>query len=205
MKKIVMLGIVVLAFSVCMLAQTGDFYYVNYFSNAHNYGGYDATVRVVNPGMQGSPLSSGEGMICANIYVFDTAQEMLECCSCPITANGLRVLSVNNDLTDNPLTNVTLSNGVIKIVASKGNSKCSGAELAPDPIPNLRAWATHLQKVYRDDLSWKDSSVAITESAFELSTLSDPEKQFLGVACAFVQYLGSSAGVCSCGTGGLQG
>ena len=205
MKKLLMLSIVVLAFSVCMFAQNGDFYYVNYFSNAHNYGGYDATVRIINPGMQGSPLSSGEGTICANIYVFDTAQELLECCSCPVSGTGMRTLSINNDLTDNPLTAVTLSNGLIKIVASKGSSTCEGSELAPDPVPNLRAWATHLQNVYSQDLTWRSSGMVVTEDGFQAATLSDPEKQFLGVACSFVQYLGSTAGVCTCGSGGEKG
>ncbi len=203
LKKLALLTVVILAATTFMAAQSTDVFYVNYFSNAQNRGNYDATVRIVNPGMQGSPLSSNEGKICADIYVFDTTQEMLECCSCPITANGLRTISVNDDLTDNPLTNVTLANGVIKIVASKpSGSSCSGNELQPSPIPNLRAWATHLQNVYNDRLSYMGSGLVVTEDGFALSPLSDAELNFLGVSCSFVQYLGSSAGTCTCGTGG---
>ena len=203
LKKFALLALVVLAATTFVAAQTTDVFYVNYFSNAQNRGGYDATVRIVNPGTLGSPLSSSEGLICADIYVFDTTQEMLECCSCPITANGVATMSVNDDLTSNPLTNVTLGNGVIKVVASKpAGTKCTGTELQPNPVTGLRAWATHLQNVYSDRLAWHDSSLVVTEDGFQVAPLSTDELNFLGVSCSFVQYLGSTAGTCTCGTGG---
>jgi len=38
------------------------------------------------------------------IYVLDAYQEMTECCACAESPNGLRTLSVNKNLTNNPLT-----------------------------------------------------------------------------------------------------
>jgi hypothetical protein len=199
LKKFAVLALVVVA-ATCVFAQT-DTYYVNYFSNAHNMMKYDSTIRVVNPGLVGSPLSANDGAICADIYVFDTSQEMLECCSCPVTANGVIALSVDNDLTANPLTAVTLGNGVVKIVASSTTGSCANNELQPTPIPNLRAWATHVQFLYSgQDSRHSSGPYVVTETAFETSPLGGDELQFLGQACSFVQYLGSGAGTCACGT-----
>jgi len=88
---------------------------VDYFSNANTSGAPDGTVRLTNPNTSG-------GNIWAAIYVFDPNQEMSECCECRLTPDGLRTLSVNSDLTSNPLTPVTLSTGLIKIVSTTGLS-----------------------------------------------------------------------------------
>src|SRR5690349_10292942 len=98
-----------------MAAQTLDVYLVTYYDNNYLHGTLDSTIRVLNPGLTGSPISPDQGTLCANIYVFDATQEMVECCSCPVTANGLLTISVQ-DLTENPLT-LTPFRGVIKIVS----------------------------------------------------------------------------------------
>lgn len=89
-----------------MFAQAGalDVYQVTYYDNNWGNGApLDAgTIRIINPGLTGSPVSPTQGTLCANIYVFDDTQEMIECCSCPVTANGLLTISVQ-DLTENPL------------------------------------------------------------------------------------------------------
>src|SRR5579872_920554 len=101
---------------------------VDYFANANTSGAPDATLRITNPGTaQNVGGSSGQvpANVCAYIAVFDPFQEMSECCGCLLTPDGLRTLSVNTDLTSNPLTGVTLQNGVIKIVSTlafNGNS-----------------------------------------------------------------------------------
>src|SRR5581483_11948916 len=68
-------------------------YQLNYFSGRNNAAGADSFVRIINSGTNGDPLSSNEGKVCANIYMFDSTQEMLECCSCKLTANDLLTLS----------------------------------------------------------------------------------------------------------------
>ncbi|MGA2880072.1 MAG: hypothetical protein ABSG13_14080 [Bryobacteraceae bacterium] len=88
-----------------------DKFKVNYFSNANTIGAADATVRVTNVG------SNAAQDICAFFYVFDPNQEMSECCVCQVSPDGLTTLSVNDDLTSNPLTGVVVmgSNLVDKV------------------------------------------------------------------------------------------
>jgi len=169
-----------------------DVYWVNYYSN-RGFGTMpaplDQTVRIINPGEQGTPISAKHGTVCADIYVFDSNQEMTECCACPITANGLLTLSVNNDLTDNPLTGFPPPvNGVIKIV-SDNRANCDAT--SPVPTPDLRAWATHLQRPV-------DGVLVTTEEEFEPAALQQDELSFLGQACSFVLFLGSGKGLCEC-------
>lgn len=157
---------------------------VDYFANANTAGAPDATVRITNPGTSG-------GNLCAGIYVFDANQEMSECCSCFLSPDGLRTLSVDADLTSNPLTGVILTTGAIKIVSTvaKGATCPGPANLTPTAA--LRAWATHIQ----------NSSFSITETASQDATLSSTEQAALQKECSSIRTVGSGAGVCSCGTG----
>jgi len=191
MKKLFVLTLVVLC-SAMVMAQC---YSVNYYSNRNNTAGADQFVRVINPGTQGTPLTpSTHGAICADVYVFDANQEMVECCHCPITANGLLELSVLNDLTAKPLTGFPAPNsGAIKIV-SDAYSNCN--ETAPSPIPELLAWGTHVQQPV-------SGAFVTTEEEFQGAPLTEDELGFLGQACSFVQYLGSGKGVCTCGNGSI--
>ncbi|MBV9608134.1 MAG: hypothetical protein JO187_01130, partial [Acidobacteria bacterium] len=68
-----------------MFAQTQDVYQVTYYDNNYVNGYLDSTIRIINPGLQGSPVAPNglQGTLCANIYVFDDSQEMIECCACP--------------------------------------------------------------------------------------------------------------------------
>jgi hypothetical protein len=65
---------------------------VEYFANANTTGAPDATVRLDNPG--GAAAAS----LCADIFVFYENEELAECCSCLEAPDGLRTLSVNNNL-----------------------------------------------------------------------------------------------------------
>jgi len=170
-----------------------DAYQVNYYAN--NGAGLDQSVRIINTGQTGSPISSDHGRLCADIYVFDQNQEMLECCSCPITANGLLTLSVATDLTASVLTNVPAPTGVIKIVADQNaaaGARCTNAaqQIVAPVNGGLRAFGTHNQ------------IVGLTETLFQPAPLTNTEQAFLGNACSFVIYLGSGRGACRCGTGG---
>ena len=162
-------------------------YQVNYYSNATRQ---DQQVRIVNTGQVGSPIdtASGHGNVCADIYVFDANQEMIECCSCPITANGMLTLSLQNQLVGNPLTGVPADTGVVKIVsdgATAGNA-CDPQSITAPVNAAFRAFGTHAQ------------AGAVTETLFLPAPLTTQEANFLGLACSFVNYLGSGRGVCSC-------
>jgi len=157
---------------------------VDYFANANTAGAPDGTVRITNPGTAGTGL-------CAAIFVFDPYEEMSECCSCYVSPDGLRTLSVNTDLTGNPLTGVTLTGGVVKIVSSYAPPSKS-CPLPVDMIPTaaIRAWATHIQ-----------SSSTITETASQDATFSSWEQGTLQSECRAINVDGSGHGICSCGSG----
>jgi hypothetical protein len=173
-----------------------DVYFLNYYSNRNNAAGADQTVRIINPGTQGTPIQPVvEGTICADIYVFDTTQEMQECCHCKITANGIAEISVLKGLTQDPLTGFPAPNaGVIKIV-SDDRANCN--EQAPRPVETLRAWMSHLQQPTTGTfVTTEDHFLRAPLTAGGGSQVS--ELDFLGEACAFVQYLGSGKGRCKC-------
>ena len=122
-------------------------------------------------------------------------QQMIECCSCPITADGLLTLSVNNNLTANPLTAVKPNAGLIKLVSSNNAPNCDPRDITP--TADLRAWATHVQDPVNPDY-------VITETEFLQAPLNGSltdgttEEGFLPETCSFIWYLGTGQGVCSC-------
>src|SRR5579864_163192 len=159
----------VLCAGTAMAQLPDDTYFVSYFSNAHTTFP-DATVRIDNPGADAAKN------LCADIYVFDAAEEQVECCGCLLTPDDLRTISVNNGLTGQPSSGVKPTSGVIKIVSGAPNSagKCDptgGASLNggfPNnivPTPDIRAWATHIQT----------SPIGTTEEEFSDSTLTQTE------------------------------
>jgi hypothetical protein len=192
MKKITMLVVSTLALALCAgsaWAQSppADTLKVDYFNNANTSGAPDATIRIDNPGTSG-------GNLCAAIFVFDVSQEMSECCSCLVTPDGLRTLSVNTDLTSNPEIGKTLTQGVIKIVSSKAQGSVCPNPTGPsglNPTPAVRAWTTHIQ----------NSNFTLTETNAQDATLSSTEVTLLQNACHAIHLVGSGAGICTCGTG----
>jgi len=159
-----------------------DLLKVNYFSNANTAGAPDGTVRITNPG-------SPSGNLCAQIYVFDEYQEMSECCACEVTPDGLRTLSVNVDLTSNPLTGVTLQTGQVSIVS--GILPPTGCNPLNDIVsPTIRAWGTHIQ----------NSNFAETETEYSDRALGSYNDSLL-IECFAILLDGSGHGVCTCGSG----
>ena len=114
-----------------------------------------------------------------------------------VTPNGLRTLSVDFDLTHNPLTGDAIGEGVIKIVSSAGACNAAGTYTV---VPALRAWGTHNQDV-SGGLSGAGVVNAVTETHFLNATLSPAELSSIQGACAFINNQGSGAGRCSCGRG----
>lgn len=156
---------------------------MDYFNNANTTGYPDATVSLSNTNIAGSD-------ICAMIYVFDQNEAMTECCGCSASVDDLRTLSVNTDLTANPLTARLSTRGTFKIVPADilSNPTCNPSTLKAGG--ELDAWTLHLQ-----------SPTAITESTFRSLILTSAEQSFLQDMCAAIQELGTGQGICSCGTG----
>ncbi|MGA2414348.1 MAG: hypothetical protein ABSF59_07860 [Candidatus Sulfotelmatobacter sp.] len=167
---------------------------VDYFANANTAGAPDGTVRLTNPGtIEAVSKTGGYGNtnICAAIFVFDPQQELSECCSCFLSPDGLRTLSVDVDVTGNPLTGVVLTTGLIKVVSTPTVSNTCPLPTSLNPTPAIRAWATHIQ----------NSNFAITETASQDATLSSAEVSRLQGECYAINLDGSGKGICTCGTG----
>jgi hypothetical protein len=182
-------------------AQDGAFQ-ISYFDNANNSSGTDQFVRLSNDGFNGPP-GNATGDICAMIYVFRPDQELTECCGCRVTANALLKLSVNKNLTANPLNGSSPTAGVIKILTTKtgviagppGSSKvCDPTLTTPVITLGLLAWGTHID----------DNGGAITEVAFRNGTVSAAELGALKLGCSGIvgalplPPLGSGHGTCDC-------
>jgi len=160
---------------------------VNYFNRANAVlTGIDGTMQLANPG-----VASGD--LCAMVYVFDSSQEMNECCGCLISDSGLLTLSLVNDLTANTLTGKKPVAGVIEVIPSAPGS--SGQCNAASPVPNgvLSGWETNIQT--------PTTGPQMTEAPYIPAPLTSTETQVLSTECSMIQQLGSGQGICTCGTG----
>jgi hypothetical protein len=196
-------------FSVAAFAQNTNAdgpYKVKYASNL-NIG--DSVINITNTGANGAGLGSGStasvtGAICANVYVYNADEEIVTCCSCPVTPNGLVSLSAKTDLIANPLTPATPTSIVIKLLATVPvGGSCNGSALlagTPTLANGLAAWGTTLHA----NTSAAAGTYSVTETSFSSATLSAGELARLAYGCGVVANVGSGFGVCnSCRLGGL--
>jgi trimeric autotransporter adhesin len=159
----------------------------DYFSNAHNPV-IDGTLTLVNTGLTG-------GDLCAMVYVFDSSQEMNECCGCPVSQDaGMKTLSIDNDLTSNTLTGVPLTTGVIRVIPADlaSNPTCNAGTVTPAGV--VMPWSTHIQL-------FAPGAYSATETESQMHPLNKSELTDLESDCAFIQKLGSGHGICTCGVG----
>ena len=169
----------------------------------------DSVVNITNTGARGAGLGFGTsaavtGAICANVYVYDPSEEVVACCSCPVTPNGLVSLSAQKDLIINPLTRGNPTSIVIKLLATVPvGGTCNNSALLAGTVtttPGMAAWGTTLHA----DTSAAAGTFAVTETAFTPSTLSPGEFARLAYGCGVVANVGSGFGICnSCRLGGL--
>jgi hypothetical protein len=169
----------------------------------------DSVINMTNTGANGAGLGSGStasvtGALCANVYVYNPDEEIVSCCSCPVTPNGLVALSAKQDLINNPLTPATPTNIVIKLLATAPVAgSCANSALLAGTltmVPGLVAWGTHLHA----NTSAAAGTYQVTETGFTPATLSAAEEARLAYSCSVVANVGSGFGVCnSCRLGGL--
>ena len=160
---------------------------VSYFSNAHTRGAPEAVLRLVNDGTVSDASPAGD--LCASVYVFDSAEELNECCSCRITPNGILSLSVNTNLTSDTVTGRTPTRGIVKVVSSSLSAgSCSAAVMAPQA--GIRGWITHVQRASR--------GFSITEEELTDSTYGSRESADLAEDCTVIIELAGGMGICSC-------
>ena len=192
------LALATLGLSMVAFAQDGPFQ-VRYASNL-NIG--DSVVNITNTGAASGGTAQN---ICANLYTFDPAEELISCCSCNITPNGLQSLSVLKSLISNPLTPAIPTSVVIKMLGTTGASvgACNPATVGTGSnvlVPGLVAWGTTIHQ----NTSTASTTYFGTETAFAQGTLSAFELVHITSTCGFIQSNGSGFGICKgCAAGGL--
>ncbi|HXJ83987.1 MAG TPA: hypothetical protein VMS64_35545 [Candidatus Methylomirabilis sp.] len=177
-------------------APTTDTLLVGSYVNANTPGVADGTVFIVNPGTSG-------GDLCADTYVFDRNGEMVSCCGCLVPQNGLVTLSINDDLTSNPLTGIRPTEGVIKVISAFPSQSISINFGKCDPrlvhqTPTLRGDREIPAKHQHNG----DNLSSAGHKGYEMhkAPLSSKEHDSLENQCSVLAKDGSGQGICSCGT-----
>jgi len=193
MKKLVFLMSLALILGIVSgtaLAQDeNEVYFTTYYAN-NVPAAPDATLRIIN---DGESNANPNGTLWASIYVFDDSQELTECCSCNITADGLLSESVRKDLTAAPLTGIHPYRGVIKVISS--SVFAGGPNYTNKPTPGLRGWATHIQSI-ANQYPFGPAPYSQTETALADSNLGAPEELLLENLCFYSHLL--SGKQCRC-------
>jgi len=199
-----------LALSLCSVAvygQAGDGpFKVRY---ASNLGIGDSVINATNDGASSTvALPIQNGNICMNVYTFSPDEQLVSCCSCLITPNGLVSLSAVNDLISNTLTPVHPTSIVVKLLGSAGTTpaSCNASTVGTGTnvlATGLVAWGTTLHALPVTPGS-PATTFGVTETAFTEATLSAAELVRITTLCGFNQISGSGFGICrACRFGGL--
>jgi hypothetical protein len=176
---------------------------VRYASNLNQPG--DSVINITNSGARGAALQAGTsasitGSICVNVYAFSPDEQMISCCSCPVTPNGLRSLSAKADLINNTLTPAVPTSIVVKLLASEPiGGSCNNSAASPGALTSgMVAWGT---TVHAGPAA---GTFSATETPFIPATLSAGELSRLTNLCTFIIANGTGFGICnSCRLGGL--
>lgn len=208
------------------ITETHTSYTIGYYQGA-NSGLPDAQMHIVNPGSTGgfgnpnesqnAPTQGGD--LCANIYVFNEGQQLISCCSCKISPNGMQGFSLATDIVSNPLTSMVPTAGTIEVISSRGggfpaglppaggatvgsipsNRKCDAGTYYPAGGA-LETWITHVSTLTPAG----EQPIAVTESQFVSAPLNEDAYVRLVELCFAIEApassggIGSGAGVCKC-------
>jgi hypothetical protein len=180
---------VVLLGGTALAQNVGDktVFAVTYYSTNYYYRAPDSTLRIINDGQTSTSQVEGvpNGNLYASIYVFDDSQELQECCSCYVSADGVLSESTENNLLANSLTGKLNAVGVIKVISNKNGDPTNNSL-----VPGLHGTMTHVQNL--------DGAYAVTETPLADSNLVSAEQTALQESCSFAITLGSGRGTCSC-------
>ena len=188
-----------------------DAFLVRYASNLTSG---DSVINLTNTGANGAALNGpgfggAAGNICVNVYAFSPDEQLVSCCSCLITPNGLVSLSANLDLISNTLTGVRPNSIVIKLVNTGASAAFTGtnctnsaAQAGGTAFPlagGLVAFGTTVHNASGA------GSFAVTETPFLRASLSPAELASINNRCTNIIGNGSTFGICrSCRVGGLN-
>jgi streptogramin lyase len=169
---------------------SSDAYQISYAANLNKGDSF------VNLTSAGTESGSDQSHICADVYVFAHDQQLIACCSCPLTPNHLSVLSTQNDLISKPLTPGTPTDVTIALV---GSTNCDASAInSANLTGGLRAWRTTLHAL-------PSGGFGVTENAFSRVAASSSELSKLAAFCGFIQANGSGFGICNACRPGAQG
>ncbi len=166
----------------------------------------DSVINITNTGANSTvAFPTQNGNICVNVYAFSPDEQLISCCSCPVTPDGLDSLSARNDLISNTLTPGVPTSIVIKLLKSAGTCNASTVGTDTNVLVNSggAAWGTTIHALPVTPGS-PATTYGVTETAFTPSTLSVAELTRITTLCGFIQSNGSGFGICkSCRFGGL--
>ena len=151
----------------------------------------DNTVELINPvgSANGAILNQPVVNACAMIYVFDTNENMGECCGCLVTPQGLLTLSVKDNLTGNWAgPGGSSAAGTIDVISAStngGNAASCNAATSYTLYPALNGYITH---------SLGSAEVQFADAGDPSSTL----QTSLITQCAHLHGNNTSASFCSC-------
>ncbi len=188
--------------SVVALAQAQDGpFQVRYASNLPVG---DSVINATNTGaISTNAFPTQNGNICMNVYTFSPDEQLISCCACPITPDGLVSLSARNDLISNTLTPGVPTSIVVKLLATPQVNPTCNAAAPGSPAPGLAAWGTTIHALPVTP-GTPATTYGVTETAFTNATLSEAEYKRITTLCGFIQTNGSGFGICkSCRFGGL--
>jgi hypothetical protein len=180
-------------------------------SYAANPGAGDSIINLINDGANGAPLlGQGFGTLagntCVNIYAFDPDEELIACCSCPLTPNQVRNLGVNANLTIKTNTGVIPPSVTIKLLntlsgdgtkLSCTNSAALAGTAAFPIVSGLVAYGTTPQQLGTGPYN-------MVEHPFIPAILSAGEQASIVGRCAGILGNSSGYGICTqCRPGAL--
>jgi hypothetical protein len=159
-------------------------------------------VNITNTGAFGASLQSGTsgsvpGSICVNAYAFSPDEQIVDCCSCPVTPDGLVSLSGRGDLTSNSLIRGVQTSLVVKLLATIPiGGTCTNSALGVTTAslaPGMAAWGATLHS----NSATAGRQFDLTEKAFVPSNLSVGELGRLNNTCNLLVAQGSGFGICN--------
>jgi uncharacterized repeat protein (TIGR01451 family) len=166
-------------------------YQLRYFSLLDRGESY---IRITNSGASSTAVNNlvQNGNLCVNLYTFTPDEQLISCCSCVVTPNGLASVSVGRDLVANPLTPSIPTSVVVKLLASAQTGACNAGTVSMVGLRSgLEAWGNTLHEA-----PGLGSRVARTETSFHPAALSTPELERMTQLCALIQANGSGYGIC---------
>lgn len=150
----------------------------------------DGLINMTNAGTQNT--ASGQlTNLCANVYTFSPDEQLISCCTCPVTPAQSASLSAVEDLAGNTITPAVPNSIVVKVVATYG-SACNAATVTMGNVATgLLGWTSTLHGLPTPVITY-----GRTETPFLQAALSNAELARMTSLCGFIQSNGSGYGIC---------